>query len=123
MDAMSESLFREILDDGGVTTPQAARLIPSNGVQADPSKRGGVNPSTVNRWIRFGVKSKSGTVVKLEAAMIGGRLMTSRAALLRFFAALNPAVPTPVIPVPARSESKRRKAIDAATKRLEAAGA
>ena len=50
-----------------------------------------------------------GRTVRLEHVRIGGRLMTSRAAVLRYIAAQQPAPdPTPADP-PARSPAERRR--------------
>lgn len=69
-----------------------------------------------------GTRSASGTLIKLEAARVGGRWLTSRAAIERFLAALTDSSPTP-IPQTSRSETKRRKVIEAANAKLAAAGA
>jgi hypothetical protein len=41
-----------------------------------------VNPSTTFRWVTNGAKGPGGRVVKLEAVRVGGRWITSRAALV-----------------------------------------
>jgi len=53
------------------------------------SWRGGrpAHPSTVTRYTHEGVKLADGRVVKLETLRLGSRLMTSRAAVVRFLAA------------------------------------
>ena len=55
-----------------------------------PALRGGksVNPSTVWRWVKRGVRARNGVRVRLEAIKVGGTLCTSDAALVRFFNAL-----------------------------------
>jgi hypothetical protein len=67
-----------------------------------PALRGGkpVNPSTVWRWTRRGVRARDGRIVRLEAIRVGGTCCTSDEALLRFFRALSaddPQSPTKVI--------------------------
>lgn len=55
-----------------------------------PRARSGraVHPNTIWRWAMRGLKARSGRIVKLEVAKIGGRNCTSKEALDRFFAAL-----------------------------------
>jgi hypothetical protein len=57
-----------------------------------PPGRGGrrTHLSTVLRWILRGAKAPDGTTVRLEGLRLGGRWMTSRAALQRFAEALTP---------------------------------
>ena len=51
-----------------------------------PQRRGRcVHPSTIHRWARSGVSTRSGFRVRLEVRRVGGRLLTSAAALDRFF--------------------------------------
>ena len=111
-------ILTEIVEGDHLSFAQAAKRVPASG-----NREGTACPSTVWRWYHVGAKAPDGTVVHLEAAKVGGRWVTSLAALLRFLERLNADTPAPVVPIPARSESKRRKAVDAATKKLEAAGA
>lgn len=78
-----------------------------------------VSPKTVGRWAQRGVRG-----VKLESIQIGGRLMTTTAALNRFLAALNsaPTSGTSTTPAP-RSPTARQKASAAAAAELEKLGA
>jgi hypothetical protein len=63
---------------------EAVKLIP-------PARCGKVTHlSTLMRWIRTGAKSPTGEVVCLEAIRLGGRWMTSRAAIQRFADRLTP---------------------------------
>ena len=56
-----------------------------------PALRGGkaVNPSTLWRWTKRGVRARNGVRVRLEAIKVGGTCCTSDEALLRFFRALS----------------------------------
>ena len=56
-----------------------------------PALRAGksVNPSTVWRWTKRGVRARNGVRVRLEAIKVGGTCCTSDEALLRFFHALS----------------------------------
>jgi hypothetical protein len=48
-----------------------------------------VSPSTLWRWYRHGVRALDGRVVKLRVWRVGGRTLTSEAALREFFAQLS----------------------------------
>jgi hypothetical protein len=56
-----------------------------------PALRAGksVNPSTVWRWTKRGVRARNGLRVRLECLKVGGTCCTSDEALLRFFRALS----------------------------------
>jgi hypothetical protein len=85
-----------------------------------PIRRNGRRPclSTIWRWAMVGVRG-----IRLETLVCGGVRCTSEAALKRFFAQLTIAA-EPQIPAPAPNSLSpaRRKAIEAAEKRLAAAG-
>ncbi|WP_439627648.1 DUF1580 domain-containing protein [Gemmata sp.] len=74
-----------------------------------------LNPRTLLRWAQRGVRG-----VKLESLQVGGRLMSTAAALDRFLAALN-AGPEPAPSAP-RSPAERRRASAAAGEELERLG-
>jgi hypothetical protein len=70
----------EIADGGGLSLAQVASRFPSY-------RRGKpVTASAVWRWVSEGVKTPSG-LVRLEAARVAGRWLTSESALRRFIAA------------------------------------
>lgn len=79
---------------------------------------GRVDPSTVYRWVTKGIRAADGRVVKLEAARVGARWLTSRSAAVRFLTALTtaaaPTSPT-TVPVPITPAARRRASEDAAT--------
>jgi hypothetical protein len=86
----------EVAGGQGISLAQAAALIP-------PARAGRpVSPSCVFRWIRDGVKTPSGERVHLEAARLGGRLITSRAALERFMDAQSPGARHRTVRTPSR---------------------
>lgn len=93
-----------ILSETLLTLPQAAA-------------RFGVTPPTVRRWWQTGTKGPGGVPVKLETAKNGGRRVTSVEATERFLAALNPEPAAPV-----RTPTQRRKASEAAERKLIAMG-
>jgi hypothetical protein len=113
-DSLPLDVRAEIIRDGGLGLPQIARRFP-------PYRQGRpVNPSTVWRWITEGVRLPDGTRVRLEAARVGGRWLTSAPALARFMAAQTPRLGEPA-PAP-RTPGRRRRASEAAARELEKAG-
>lgn len=109
-------VLNEIQSGEGLSLSAAGRLFPAH------RGPGTVDPSTVFRWVTKGAKTPAGSLMKLEAVRVGGRWLTSRSALTRFVAALTAAVdPTP--PPPPRSATERKKASDAAGKKLAQMGA
>jgi hypothetical protein len=77
----------EVLAGGGLGLLAAARKF--------PSYRNGrpVSASTIFRWISAGVRLSDGRRIRLEACRVGGRWLTSEAALARFVAAQRPPEP------------------------------
>jgi hypothetical protein len=73
----------KLLSEGLIRLSTVARLLPEN--------RGGrgPHPSTISRWINFGVKTRSGRTVRLEAVKVGQSWQTSRQAVERFLEALS----------------------------------
>jgi hypothetical protein len=74
--------------------------------------------STPTRHALNGVKLADGTRIRLEAIRVSGSLVTSKAAVLRFFAAqnqLSPAAASPVTP------ATHNRAAVAASKQVDAA--
>lgn len=109
-------VIQEILSGDALGMSAAARKVPPH----RESGRGRSHPSTVWRWILTGAKGPGG-VVRLEAARVGGRWLTSAAALARFFAALTPAIDPPPVSTRARTR-ERERSVAAARRRLEKAG-
>ena len=112
-------VITEIVAGDGLTLGQGAALIPAH--------RGGgtATASRLWRWATTGQKRADGALIKLETAKLGTQILTSRAAIARFAAALTapagdtPGTTTPPNPTP----SARRKAGEAAARRLADAGA
>ncbi|MFO0806226.1 MAG: hypothetical protein U0791_24245 [Gemmataceae bacterium] len=90
-----------------------------------PGARGARNmsPATLTRWILHGCAARDGSRVRLSATRAGSRWLVYQSDLETFFAALaaDPA-PTPA-PKPVRSAANRRKASEAAGRRLQQMGA
>jgi hypothetical protein len=107
---------------------QTETLIPlTEACRLVPPGRGGrqTHLSTILRWILKGSKGPGGHLIRLEAMRVGGRWMTSAAALQRFAEALTPhlaaddgraAVPSP------RTPGQRQRASDRAGAELEKLG-
>jgi len=122
---MSEPLstiISEIVDGNGLSMSEAGKRIPA--LRGDRR----TNPATVWRWVCRGHRLSDGSIIKLEAAKLAGRWLTSRAALARFLervtAASTPESSNPIpIPKPTRSVTRRRTASEAAAARLDAMGA
>lgn len=121
-DIVSEGVSQvltEIQSGDGLSLSAAGRLFPGH--------RGGasVDPSTVFRWVTKGTRTTDGRAVKLEAARVGGRWLTSRGAVGRFVAALtDAAIPgaTPATPE-SRAPTARARATERAVAALKKMGA
>jgi hypothetical protein len=114
---MAESvaeLIDRILTENPIGLSAAARLFGSFR-QNKPT-----NPATIFRWCVQGVKLPDGRRVRLEHVRLSNRLLTSRAACVRFLEAqqTDPA-PAPALDSPAR----RVRDADAAGRRLDEKGA
>lgn len=109
---ISDEVVQEILAGDCLSTTQAARLIPAKKGQSSK-----LNPATLFRWVTIGCKTPDGRIVKLEAARLGCRYMTSRGAIARFMRALSEQPASMDTPRP-RSASARDRAAAAAEKKL-----
>jgi hypothetical protein len=81
-----------------------------------------VHPSTPYRWATRGVRLPDGSRLFLEAIVLSGKPVSSRAALLRFIAAQQPAGSHTAAVVPPRSPRARSKAAETAGRELEQRG-
>lgn len=115
-DSPAVPVIDEILSGDVMGLPDVARWLPAH------RGEGRMNPSTVWRWVTAGCRIPSGRVVKLEAARVGGRWLTSQAALTRFMTTLTPTTDA-TKPQPPCSAPQRRKAVEAANRRLAEMGA
>ena len=77
------NLIEEILDSGGIAASGVALILPK-GKKGRPT-----NPAQIRAWMQTGIMTPSGHRLILESAWIGGRRLTTRAALARFIAAQN----------------------------------
>ncbi|MBA4190920.1 MAG: hypothetical protein C0467_23270 [Planctomycetaceae bacterium] len=110
----AETRIERILTEGPIGLAGAARILGT--IRAAVP----VHPATIARWYRDGWKLASGRTIRLECIRVSGRLVTSRAALLRFLSAQQDDQPLPE-QVP-RSPAERTKASIAAAAELVVSG-
>jgi hypothetical protein len=111
----SETLLQEIAAGEGEYLTRAARRI--------PSLRQG-KPATLScllRWVLDGVRGPEGTRVKLEAARLAGKWVTTPGAVRRFVLAQTPADSAGEVPK-RRTEAQALRAAEKAGERLKAMG-
>jgi hypothetical protein len=84
-DETAENVNR-LLGEGAIPMAAASRVI---GESFKGNRR--THPSTLMRWIVKGILLPNGDRLKLEGFRLNGRYMTSRAAVVRFIAAQQPA--------------------------------
>ncbi len=108
-------------DEGLLTLSAAARSLPRIG-----DKR--PHASTIWRWCRIGVKSRSGRRIRLEHVRVGARVFTTADAINGFVAAVAEADresfdsrPAPLVDKP-RTSKQRERAIAQADAELAEAG-
>jgi hypothetical protein len=110
----STQLLQEISDGSGEPLSRAARRFPAYRLGRP------VTLSCLVRWITAGVRGPDGERIRLEAARLAGRWLTTPQAVQRFIAAQTPDLDTAPVPAP-RSRSSRRRAserADAALRKL-----
>jgi hypothetical protein len=111
--AQVSQVAAEVSQGDAVSTSGVGRMLPGR----SPGKT--VDPSTVFRWISHGIRRSDGARVRLEAIKIGGRFITSKAAVQRFLVASNEAE---TVNTSEATETKQTRAAKASAK-LEAMGA
>jgi len=93
----------------------------SHYVKRVPGSRGAsrLHPATITRWILKGVNTPIGRI-RLEAKKVGVRWMITEADFAEFLAKLTAAtLPDPPVGEPSVSPARRRKEIDAASRKLD----
>ncbi|MBM3983734.1 MAG: DUF1580 domain-containing protein [Planctomycetes bacterium] len=113
--ADTQHVLSEILAGDALGLSAAARLFPAH------RGTGRASPSTVWRWIKTGTRTSDGRAVKLEAARLGTRWLTSKAAINRYMAALTPTTDTPPTVPPTQTAAQQRRGHKAAMRALDAA--
>jgi hypothetical protein len=111
----TDRLLEEIEAGQGETLTRAARRVPR-------TRRGRpVTLSCLLRWVQTGVRGPDGRRVKLEAARLAGKWVTTPGAIRRFVAAQTPRVGAEQAPAP-RSPSRCHREGERAAKELEREG-
>lgn len=113
--AIVSPILSEIASGLGLSLAQAGRRFPPSRLSRP------VSPSCVWRWVHDGVRLPDGSVVRLEAARLSGRWLTSEPAIERFIAAQTPAIDTPA-PMTPRTPTRRHRDAAAAARELEKLG-
>src|SRR5215475_7291075 len=113
---LSNELLSEIEGGGGEPLSFAARRVPST----RQGKR--VTLSCLLRWVLEGVKGPDGKRIKLEAARMAGRWITTPGAIRRFVERQTPQLDGEHAPPASRSPGKRQRASERAAKALEKLG-
>ena len=116
IDIPDSPVLSEIVAGKGLSLTQAAKRFPS-ARQGRP-----VHSSCVWRWMRDGVRLRDGLIVRLEAAKISGRWLTSEPALARFIAAQTPPLEGEAPMGIPRTATKRQRAAERAGQELEVLG-
>jgi hypothetical protein len=112
---LTKELLEEIKAGQGETLKRAARRVP-------PARRD--RPVTLGclvRWITSGVIGPQGKRIKLEAARLAGKWVTTPAAIGRFVAAQTPGPGGEPAPAP-RTAGKRARASERAGEDLDKVG-
>lgn len=112
----TDAVIDEIMAGSGKSCTGAARHFPAHRGEGDS-----LDPSSVWRWMTRGISLPDGRRAKLEAARIGGRVLTSEQAIRRFISAQiadGPAEPTPT----PRTPRQRERAAERAGEQLERIG-
>ena len=105
----------DLRNEEPITLAAAAKMFP-------PTRQGRpISLSAIFRWISDGIKGPEGKRIRLDAARIGGRWLTSVAALERFAMAQTPRFGEEITPK-IRTLGQRQRASEAAARELEKAG-
>lgn len=108
------SVLAEIIAGDALGLSAAARSLPAH--RGD----GPAAPSTIWRWILRGNRTIDGRVVKLEAARLGSRWLTSKAAITRFMEALTPPVTSDTAPSATTPTAAQERSLhNASVRKLE----
>ncbi len=102
----STAMVERLLGEGAKLSMVAAGVRLGEGQGGTP-----IHASTVSRWCLKGVKLPSGRRLSLEFVRAGGKLLTTRAAIVRFLAAQTAtpdAGPTPRTPAERRRPNSKQ---------------
>jgi hypothetical protein len=110
-------VIAEVLAGDGLSLAEAAQVVPA----FRPGKP--THAATIWRWASRGIRLTDGQLLRLETCRIGGRQLTSRAALARFIFAQTPSAATESGPMPAPpTPAKRYKLAMRASQELDNLG-
>jgi hypothetical protein len=112
---LTDTLLEEIEAGQGETLTRAARRVPRTR-QDRP-----VTIGCLVRWIADGVRGPDGQRIRLEAARLAGRWITTPGAIRRFVQAQTPRVGGTTTPI-SRTPAQRTRASQRAERELERAG-
>ncbi len=115
----TQQLLDEIADGQGEPLTRLARRVPTYRSDNTPTSL-----SCLVRWVLTGVKLPNGARIRLEAARLSGRWISTPAALARFIQAQTPALGSGESKntTTTRTLSARQRAIERADRELAAAG-
>lgn len=99
----------------GLSLVEAAHRVPAY----RPGKA--THAATIWRWVLTGIRLPDGSRLHLEACRLGGRWLTSEAAISRFIAAQTPATSTAPTP-PVHTPRQRQRSATKASERLDRIG-
>jgi hypothetical protein len=116
LNVLASSIAEEVASGDVLTCAQVARRGPSTRLGKP------LHSATVLRWMLKGARLQSGGRVRLEAVRLGGRWVTSAAALERFIEAQTPSLEQGEKNITPRSAGQRRRAAERAAKKLEMRG-
>ncbi|QJW92934.1 DUF1580 domain-containing protein [Frigoriglobus tundricola] len=108
------AMVERLLGEDGKLSMVAAGALLGEGQGGAP-----IHPATVTRWCLKGVKVAGGRRLQLEHIRAGGKLITTRAAIVRFLAAQTSTPDGTAVP---RTPAERRRSTDAAVAELEKLG-
>jgi hypothetical protein len=108
------ALLEEIAAGQGIYLSAAARRMPRYRLGKP------VSLNCVLRWVKGGVRGMAGEYIRLEAARLFGKWVTTPAAISRFLQAQTPALAHHT--APQRTSKQRRRAAELAEQELERLG-
>jgi hypothetical protein len=104
----TDQLLEEIESGAGETLSRAARRVPRTRLDRP------VSLSCLTRWVLTGVRGPGGEIIRLEAAKLAGRWITTPAAIRRFIARQTPqfadAAPASTTRTPTQRASRSARA-------------
>ena len=113
---VTQEILDEINNGEGINFAAAAKIFPPTPSGKPPAA------SSLWRWADVGTTTPGGEVVRLETVRVGRTIATTRGAIKRFLAALNPVNAVTATTKPMVNRSARQKQIAAAESELATLG-